>query len=71
MFISGIIGDGCVSHADCSVAVENSTCDDVTKSCLCEEAYMPNENGTFCLISKLFIGNSNNALDIMEKKLVM
>ena len=48
--MSGIIGDNCTYHDDCRLAVDNSTCDDVTKTCVCEEAYLSNENGTFCLV---------------------
>ena len=47
---SGTIGDNCTYHDDCRLAVDNSTCDDVTKTCVCEEAYLSNENGTFCVV---------------------
>ena len=47
---SGTIGDNCTYHDDCRLAVDNSTCDDVTKTCVCEEAYRSNENGTFCIV---------------------
>ena len=47
---SGTIGDNCTYHDDCRLAVDNSTCDDVTKTCVCEEAYLSNENGTFCIV---------------------
>ncbi len=47
---AGIIGDACKVEADCAMAVDNSTCDATTETCRCEEAFMPNENGTFCLV---------------------
>ena len=47
---SGTIGDNCAFHDDCRLAVDNSTCDDVTKTCVCKEAYLSNENGTFCIV---------------------
>ena len=46
-FVVGIIGDACVTDADCYDAFNNSAC--VTGNCQCNLGYYPNHNSTSCI----------------------
>ena len=53
----GILGDDCTASrdADCSDAVDNSICDDVTSTCVCGFGYYVGSDVNSCIRRKIFV----------------